>query len=45
MTARNEGMLIRFKVFTTEIDELTMERLSGHPVIKDISPDDKKHAL
>ncbi|MGR5422867.1 hypothetical protein [Vibrio sp. PNB22_4_1] len=45
LTITNAKMLIRFKVFTTDIDEETMQQLVKNPIVLDVSPDERRHTI
>ncbi|BCN27402.1 hypothetical protein [Vibrio alfacsensis] len=45
LVVTNAKMLIRFKVFTTDIDKEKMQQLVENPIVLDISPDERRHTI
>ncbi|MGR5323665.1 hypothetical protein ACP3VW_07250 [Vibrio sp. DNB22_17_1] len=45
LTVTNTKMLIRFKVFTTDIDKDKMQQLVANPIVLDVSPDERRQAI
>ncbi|AXY03699.1 hypothetical protein D1115_22730 (plasmid) [Vibrio alfacsensis] len=45
LVVTNAKMLIRFKVFTTDIDDEKLQLLGENPIVLDISPDTRRHAI